>query len=189
MNSELSPASPNPPQTTRSTTVDATVVGGQEAEKVDPSTKPRQRRQRKSPSAESPEPTKVKKNKKIPVEKTPTEPTDPVSSLREQVSKLANRDDLSREQLIAVLFADPDENSLVTKQTTLRLEAKLLERLSKLCAKENLSREVLLEALFEHYEQDRSAKKKIIAQAKQKGERRLAIANRKRAKTMIERFN
>jgi hypothetical protein len=79
--------------------------------------------------------------------------------------------------------------TLTTKQTTIRLEAKLLERVAKLCAKENLSREVLFEALFEHYEQDGEAWAEILSQAKQKAEVRLAIANRKRAKTMMQRFS
>lgn len=79
--------------------------------------------------------------------------------------------------------------SLATKQTTIRLETKLLERVTKVCAKENLSREVLFEALFEHYEQDSGAWESILSQAKEKAGHRLAIANRKRAKTMMQRFN
>ncbi len=75
-----------------------------------------------------------------------------------------------------------------TKQTTIRLEAKLLERVAKLCAKEGLSREVLFEALFEHYENDKEAWPSILEQAKEKAEFRLAIANHKRAKTMMDKF-
>ena len=79
--------------------------------------------------------------------------------------------------------------NLATKQTTIRLETKLLERVAKVCAKENLSREVLFEALFEHYEQNSEAWESILGQAKEKAGHRLAIANRKRAKTMMQRFN
>ena len=79
--------------------------------------------------------------------------------------------------------------NLATKQTTIRLETKLLERVTKVCAKENLSREVLFEALFEHYEQDSERWESILSQAKEKAGHRLAIANRKRAKTMMQRFN
>ena len=79
--------------------------------------------------------------------------------------------------------------NLTTKQTTIRLESKLLERVTKVCAKENLSREVLFEALFEYYEQDSEAWEAILSQAKKKADHRLAIANRKRAKTMMQRFN
>jgi hypothetical protein len=79
--------------------------------------------------------------------------------------------------------------NLATKQTTIRLETKLLERVTKVCAKENLSREVLFEALFEHYEQDGERWESILSQAKEKAGHRLAIANRKRAKTMMQRFN
>lgn len=82
----------------------------------------------------------------------------------------------------------PPKN-LVTKQTTIRLESKLLERVTKVCAKENLSREVLFEALFEYYEQDGEAWESILSEAKEKAGHRLAIANRKRAKTMMQRFN
>ena len=84
-----------------------------------------------------------------------------------------------------VLLADYAPSDFTTKQTTLRLESKVMERLSKLCAKENLSREVLIEALFEYYEQNRSAKKAILTQAKQKASQRQALANQKRAKTML----
>ncbi|MBE9194684.1 CopG family transcriptional regulator [Synechocystis salina LEGE 00031] len=75
-----------------------------------------------------------------------------------------------------------------TKQTTIRLESKLMERIGKLCAKEGLSREVLFEALFEHYLEDKEAWAAILEQAKQKAEFRQAIANHKRAKTMMEKF-
>ncbi|QUS60222.1 CopG family transcriptional regulator [Synechocystis sp. PCC 7339] len=75
-----------------------------------------------------------------------------------------------------------------TKQTTIRLESKLMERISKLCAKEGLSREVLFEALFEHYLEDKEAWATILEQAKQKAEFRQVIANHKRAKTMMEKF-
>lgn len=78
--------------------------------------------------------------------------------------------------------------NFTTKQTTIRLEAKLLDRVTKLCAKEGLSREVLFEALFEHYENDKEAWTPILEQAKEKAEFRLAIANHKRAKTMMDKF-
>ena len=102
--------------------------------------------------------------------------------------ELENADSLiSENQETSNLIKPP--KMLTTKQTTIRLEAKLLERVTKLCAKENLSREVLFEALFEHYEQDSEAWASILSEAKRKAENRLMIANRKRAKTMMKRFN
>ena len=78
--------------------------------------------------------------------------------------------------------------SFATKQTTIRLESKIMERLAKLCTRHGLSREVLLEALFEYYETDDDALSFIIEQAKTKADLRQAIANRKRAKTMMDKF-
>ncbi|BFM39402.1 ribbon-helix-helix protein, CopG family [Synechocystis sp. LKSZ1] len=134
-----------------------------------------------------PTPADSKRPKKQRVKKgnDTTESHPPINLLQEQITQLASQTNFDREQLMAVLLADYAPPGFTTKQTTLRLEAKLLERLSKLCAKENLSREVLIEALFEHYEQDRSAKKAIITQAKQKASQRQALANQKRAKTML----
>ena len=63
-----------------------------------------------------------------------------------------------------------------------------MERLAKLCTRHGLSREVLLEALFEYYETDDDALSFIIEQAKVKADLRQAIANRKRAKTMMDKF-
>jgi hypothetical protein len=135
--------------------------------------------------APSTPPPKQPKKPKTPKIADPAESSEPTTALQVQVSQLAGQTDFNREQLMAALLADYAPPNFTTKQTTLRLETKLLERLSKLCTKENLSREVLIEALFEHYEQDRSAKKTILTQAKQKASQRQALANHKRAKTML----
>ena len=80
--------------------------------------------------------------------------------------------------------------SLVTKQTSIRLEAELLQRLSDVCTKNNLSREVFIEALFEHYEEDSiSTREFILTNAIRKAEHRIGIANKKRAKSMMKKFN
>lgn len=78
--------------------------------------------------------------------------------------------------------------NFTTKQSTFRIESKLLDRVAKICAKEGLSREVLFEALFEFYEKNADVQQSIIEQAKEKAEFRQAIANYKRAKTMIDKF-
>jgi hypothetical protein len=70
----------------------------------------------------------------------------------------------------------------------LRLEAALSQRLSEVCQNNGISREVLLEALFEHYSNDPEAWQTILAAAKRRGERRMSVANIKRAKSMMQRF-
>ncbi len=81
-----------------------------------------------------------------------------------------------------------DPEQLLTKQTTLRLEAALSQRLSEVCQNNGISREVLLEALFEHYSNDPEAWQTILVEAKRRGERRMQTANLKRAKSMMQRF-
>lgn len=81
------------------------------------------------------------------------------------------------------------EDLLKTKQTTLRLEKGLSDRLSLVCKVNNLSREVFLEALFEYYENHQEIEAEIITQAQTKADYRMQIANCKRARSMMERFN
>ena len=82
---------------------------------------------------------------------------------------------------------EPEE--LLTKQSTLRLEASLSQRLSEVCQNNGISREVLIEALFEHYSNDDQAWQAILMEAKRRGERRMIVANIKRAKSMMQRFS
>ncbi len=81
-----------------------------------------------------------------------------------------------------------EPEQLLTKQTTLRLETALSQRLSEVCQNNGISREVLLEALFEHYSNDHQAWPAILTEAKRRGERRMQMANLKRAKSMMQRF-
>jgi predicted DNA-binding protein len=81
-----------------------------------------------------------------------------------------------------------EPEQLLTKQTTFRLEAALSQRLSEVCQNNGISREVLLEALFEHYSNDPEAWQAILTEAKRRGERRMQVANLKRAKSMMQRF-
>ena len=80
------------------------------------------------------------------------------------------------------------EQELETKQSTLRLEAGVSERLQSLCRKEGICREVLIEAMFEYIESNPKALGKVLSQAKAKNEYRQRMANRRRAKSMIDRF-
>jgi len=78
--------------------------------------------------------------------------------------------------------------SIQTKQSTLRLEAELSDRLSGVCRENGISREVLLEALFHYYEKDQQAWQAILLEAKERAEKRLKIANFRRAQSMMQRF-
>jgi hypothetical protein len=86
------------------------------------------------------------------------------------------------------ISSNPPEQ-LLTKPSTLRLEANLSQRLSEVCQDNSISREVLIEALFEHYSNDPEAWKAILASAKERGKRRMLLANLKRAKSMMQRFS
>lgn len=86
------------------------------------------------------------------------------------------------------ISGNPSEQ-LLTKPSTLRLEANLSQRLSEVCQDNSISREVLIEALFEHYSNDPEAWKAILASAKERGKRRMLLANLKRAKSMMQRFS
>ena len=81
------------------------------------------------------------------------------------------------------------ENSLKTKQSTLRLEIGISESLSQLCKDNGISREVFIEALFQYYQADGEAWQQILTEAKKRADYRLEIANRKRAQSMMKRFN
>jgi len=74
------------------------------------------------------------------------------------------------------------------KQTTLRLESDLLKRLTQVCQDNSFSRDVFIETLFNYYEQNPKIWKKIIAQAQEKADIRTQMANKRRAKTMMEKF-
>jgi hypothetical protein len=95
--------------------------------------------------------------------------------------------EISRDQDAEISGKPPEQ--LLTKQSTLRLEASLSQRLSEVCQDNGLSREVLIEALFEHYSNDPEAWQAILAEAKRRGERRMQMANLKRAKSMMQRFS
>jgi hypothetical protein len=77
---------------------------------------------------------------------------------------------------------------LKTKQSTLRLEAELSDRLSDVCKSNDISREVLIEALFEHYQANPEAWQVILAEAKRRAQYRMQVANIRRAKSMMQRF-
>ncbi len=109
---------------------------------------------------------------------------------RDQDSETSRDQDseTSRDQDTDTEISGKPPEQLLTKQSTLRLEASLSQRLSEVCQDNGLSREVLIEALFEHYSNDPEAWQAILAEAKRRGERRMQMANLKRAKSMMQRF-
>ena len=74
------------------------------------------------------------------------------------------------------------------KRSTFRLEAELISRLHRLCKDSGVSREVFIEAMFEYAEAHSSALEQIMDEAFLKHERRLQLANRKRAASMNKKF-
>ena len=81
------------------------------------------------------------------------------------------------------------ELKLETKQSTIRLEKSIASRLNQECQKQEISREVLIEALFSHYEQNSSVQRKILAEAQKRHQQRTEVANYRRAKSMMKKFN
>jgi hypothetical protein len=116
-------------------------------------------------------------------------PSQDISTSRYQETQTSGNQgaEISRNQDAEISGKPPEQ--LLTKQSTLRLEASLSQRLSEVCQDNGLSREVLIEALFEHYSNDPEAWQAILAEAKRRGERRMQMANLKRAKSMMQRFS
>jgi predicted DNA-binding protein len=77
---------------------------------------------------------------------------------------------------------------LNTKQSTMRLEKHLSERLQKLSRDQGVCREALIEAMFEFIEANPNVRAEVLNVAQGKNEQRQAIANYKRAQSMMERF-
>jgi hypothetical protein len=84
---------------------------------------------------------------------------------------------------------DSSSIDIETKQSTVRLEKKLSQRLTQQCQSEEISREVFLEALFVYFENHKSMQSKVLQEARKRDGQRQKLANYRRAKSMIERFN
>jgi hypothetical protein len=70
----------------------------------------------------------------------------------------------------------------------IRLEAKVSDRLQAMCRENAICREVLIEAMFEYCELNPEALSAVLAKASEKNDYRQEIANRPRAKSMMEKF-
>lgn len=97
-----------------------------------------------------------------------------------QISRLSNEN-------VAILALD--EISLPVKQTTLRLEKGLSDDLQALCQREQICREVLIEAMFLNLLNAPESREDIVAQARERQRKRTAIANHKRALSMVQRVS
>ena len=83
----------------------------------------------------------------------------------------------------------PDEISFPVKQTTLRLEKGLSDDLQALCQREQICREVLIEAMFLELLNTPELRGRIIDRAKERQRKRTAVANHKRALSMLQRVS
>jgi hypothetical protein len=82
-----------------------------------------------------------------------------------------------------------DKISFPVKQTTLRLEKDLSDDLQALCQREQICREVLIEAMFLDLLNAPESREGIVAQARERQRKRTAIANHKRALSMVQRVS
>ena len=78
---------------------------------------------------------------------------------------------------------------LKTKQTTLRLEESVSEGLSEFCQEAGFCREVFIEALIQYYQRHEDDLGEVIDEARKKAKLRMEVANQKRAKSMMQKFN
>ena len=83
----------------------------------------------------------------------------------------------------------PDEISFPVKQTTLRLEKSLSDDLQALCQQEQICREVLIEAMFLEMMNVPELRNSIIARSRERQRKRTAVANHKRAVSMMQRVS
>ncbi|MGB3292439.1 MAG: hypothetical protein WBB01_05500 [Phormidesmis sp.] len=102
-----------------------------------------------------------------------------------QMSRHTKSQMLSR---VSSTSSSADAEALEVKRSTFRLEVGLIGRLHRLCQDNGISREVMIESMFEYAEQNPEALHRVMEVAKAKNDYRQQIANRKRAKSMIEKF-
>jgi hypothetical protein len=82
---------------------------------------------------------------------------------------------------------DAASPTLEVKQTTLRLEKAVSDELQALCHQEQICREVLIEAMFSEMLNAPEMRERIVALAKKRQRKRTAVANHKRAVSMMQR--
>lgn len=87
------------------------------------------------------------------------------------------------------ISGDPSPVVFEVKQTTIRLEKAINNKLQALCHQEEICREVLIEAMFLEMENTPKFYNRIMIQAQERQMKRTAIANRKRAFSMMQRLS
>lgn len=111
------------------------------------------------------------------------------ASISQDISTSGNLElQISEPLEVPVSLPPESEQSLKTKQTTLRLEQGVSDRLQNLCRENGICREALIEAMFDHSEANPDILQKVLSDAKSRNEQRQQIANLKRAKSMMKRF-
>lgn len=80
------------------------------------------------------------------------------------------------------------EKALETKASTLRLEVGIAKDLLTHCKEREINRESLVEALYVYYKSHQEIQEAVLADATQRASRRQELGNRRRARTMMERF-
>lgn len=78
--------------------------------------------------------------------------------------------------------------TIEVKQTTLRLEKAIGNELQALCQREQICREVLIEAMFLEAMNAPEMRSRILIQARERQQKRIAVANHKRALSMLQRL-
>jgi hypothetical protein len=78
--------------------------------------------------------------------------------------------------------------SLEVKNTTLRLETSIGEELQSLCQGQKICREVFIESMFLQVQADPDLLDRVLEGAQERQKKRTAVANHKRAVTMMSRL-
>jgi hypothetical protein len=78
--------------------------------------------------------------------------------------------------------------SLEVKNTTLRLETAIGKELQSLCQEQEICREVFIESMFLLVQSDPDLLARVLEGAQERQKRRTAVANHKRAITMMNRL-
>jgi hypothetical protein len=124
----------------------------------------------------------------------PSEPKEEIAQLTQDAIK-----NLSQDSKTSLSQDSNAETSLMvselrqgddfeTVRNTIRLDRVIDDSLRQLCHDERITKETLLEAAYLYLEAHPTELKQVVRTARQRLQRRKAIADYKRAKTMQERF-
>ena len=123
-------------------------------------------------------------------------PSIPISDSQEasllesqQEDKVITSSDIQTSRYPDIQISGLSNQSFETKQTTLRLEREISEDLSNICKEGGFCREAFIEALIEYYQTHDEIREEILELARKRADLRLEVANQKRAKSMMKRFN